>query len=880
MKPYVLFFNQIDASSLSYVGGKGANLGEMTQAGFPVPGGFCITTYAYKEFVETSTEMSAFFTALDQIELADLEQVRVIAQQIRTHVEQIPIPLSIKDAIIQAWAKQGTENFYAVRSSATAEDLPGASFAGQQDTYLNVKGQEELLWHVRKCWASLFTDRAIVYRAKNGFDHRNIYLSVVVQQLISPDTAGIMFTADPVNGNRTVVSIDASFGLGEALVSGQVSADLYKVKNSHIVSKKLAKKKLAIYALPEGGTVTKEIPPEQQDQQALSDRQISELAVLGKKIEQHYGVPQDIEFCVAKDEIYIVQSRPITTLYPRPDMPQRPLRVLLSFGHIQMATNAMKPLGLSVLQHIFPASVFNLAGGRVFIDLTDILHNPIARKVVPSVLKNVDESMSRAVAAVTSRPDFLEESQSAHNTAFSSVRKIAVPILRKGWKVLRSGNLEHILDEVAIYTREHQKGIQQALDGKQGAERIIIVQKQLKTLLLDILHNLIPYVFPGIISVFMLKKAITPRLGHDDEINKLNKSLPHNVTSEMGLELGDLADLLRELPAVQEYLKKADDQTFYSGLDGIAGGETFRRAFAGFMDKYGMRCPGEIDMTVTRWYEAPTRLNSALFSHLQSLRAGEHRLRFAEGQKEAETAMHIMLDSVKGKYFRSKIIKRLIAVYRQLGGLREQHKYILIAVMAECKKAIMEEADILVQQGILRESKDVYFLTLDELVNLLQHNFAGNVDELIAKRMEEHGRYQNLKPPRVMTSEGEIVIVPLNKENVSAGMIIGSPVSAGVAEGIARVILRPESAILREGEILVAPHTDPGWTPLFQSAVAVITEVGGLMTHGAVVAREYGIPAVVGVDDATTLIKDGEKIRVNGDLGYIEILSPKLEERE
>ena len=873
MKPYVLFFNQIDASSLSYVGGKGANLGEMTQAGFPVPGGFCITTYAYKEFVETSTEMSGFFTALDQIELADLEQVRVIAQQIRTHVEQIPIPLSIKDAIIQAWAKQGTENFYAVRSSATAEDLPGASFAGQQDTYLNVKGQEKLLQHVRKCWASLFTDRAIVYRAKNGFDHRNIYLSVVVQQLISPDTAGIMFTADPVNGNRTVVSIDASFGLGEALVSGQVSADLYKVKNSHIVSRKLAKKKLAIYALPEGGTVTKEIPPEQQDQQALSDRQISELAVLGKKIEQHYGVPQDIEFCVAKDEIYIVQSRPITTLYPRPDMPQRPLRVLLSFGHIQMATNAMKPLGLSVLQHIFPASVFNLAGGRVFIDLTDILHNPIARKVVPSVLKNVDESMSRAVAAITSRPDFLEESPSSPNTAVSSVRKIAVPILRKGWKVLRSGDLEHILNEVAAYTQEHRTRIQQVLGRNHGAERIVVIQRQLNTLLLDILHNLIPYVFPGIISIFMLKKAIARRLGNAGELNKLNKSLPHNVTSEMGLELGDLADLLRELPAVQEYLKKADDQTFYSGLDGLAGGETFRRAFAGFMDKYGMRCPGEIDMTVTRWYEAPTRLNSALFSHLQSLRAGEHRRRFAEGQKEAETAIHTLLDSVKGKYLRTRIIKRLIAVYRQLGGLREQHKYILIAVMAECKKAIMEEADILVQQGILRESKDVYFLTLDELVNLLQHNFAGNVDELIAKRKEEHGRYQNLKPPRVMTSEGEIIIVPLNKENVSAGMIIGSPVSAGVAEGIARVILKPESAVLREGEILVAPHTDPGWTPLFQSAVAVVTEVGGLMTHGAVVAREYGIPAVVGVDDATTLIKDGEKIRVNGDLGYIEILS-------
>lgn len=872
MNQYVLFFNEIDRSSLPYVGGKGANLGEMTKADFPVPGGFCVTTHAYKDFLATSTEIGSLFAELDRIEPSDLERVRGIGERIRTHLQQLPIPISIRDAVIQAWTKQGSENFYAIRSSATAEDLPNASFAGQQDTYLNVKGQEELLQHVRNCWASLFTDRAIVYRAKNGFSHSEVYLSIVVQQMVIPDTSGIMFTADPVNGNRTVVSIDASFGLGEALVSGQVSADLYKVQDNTIVSKKISKKKIAIYSLPEGGTITKEIPLEQQEQQALTDKQITELAALGKKIERHYGVPQDIEFCVANDEQFIVQSRPVTTLYPLPDISPRPLRILLSFGHVQMMTNAMKPLGLSVLQQIFPANILKAAGGRLFLDITDILHYRIARKVFPSFLMMADESMSRAVDAIVSRPNFLEDSQSSRSTAFSTVRKIVAPIAGKAWKILRTGDLEAAIDKIETYTLERRQSIQQTLYGKQGAERIIVVQHQLESLLLNILNTVIPYVWPGMVANSMLKKAIIRRFGNEAELNKLNKSLPNNVTSEMGLELGDLADMLRELPEVQEYLKKADDQTFYSGLDYVPGGETFRRAFTEFIDKYGMRCPGEIDITSPRWYEAPTQLNSALFSHIQSLRSGEHRQRFAEGKKEAEMASSTILETVEGNYFKTKIMKRLIAVYRHLGGLREQHKYILITAMGECKRAILEEADTLVQKGLLSEANDVYFLELNELVKVLQDTFEGNVSELIAKRKEEYERYQSLKPPRVMTSEGEVVVVPPNKENIPEGTIIGSPVSSGIAEGIARVILRPEAAILKEGEILVAPHTDPGWTPLFASAVAVITEVGGLMTHGAVVAREYGIPAVVGVDDATTLIKDGERIRVNGDLGYIEIL--------
>ncbi|VBB08184.1 Hypothetical protein LUCI_3452 [Lucifera butyrica] len=879
MSRYVLFFNQIDHASLAEVGGKGANLGEMTQAGFPVPGGFCVTTHAYKDFIATSREMDRFFAELAAIDPANLTQLRELGERIRTHLQQLPLPVPIRDAIIQAWTKQGTEYSYAIRSSATAEDLPNASFAGQQDTYLNIKGREEILQQVRNCWASLFTDRAIAYRAKNGFDHREVYLSIVVQQMVIPDVSGILFTADPVNGNRTVVSIDASFGLGEALVSGLVSADLYKVKNNTLISKKISQKKLAIYSLPEGGTVSKELPAAQQQKQVLTDRQLIELAALGKKIEQHYGKPQDIEFCLAKGEFFIVQSRPVTTLYPLPDIPQRPIRVLLSFGHVQMMTDAMKPLGLSVLKTIFPANFFKEAGGRIFIDITDLLHYKVARIVFPKLLTNADEAMSRAVETIVKRPEFLKSQESTNAPGLTAARKVLGPIFKKAWTNLRSGDPQIGKSQVETFMQQRIAQTRQALSGGQGVERIRAVQQELDSLVSDIFKVVIPYLLPGMIANLLLKKIMIRKFKDPAELNKLNKSLPGNVTSEMGLELGDLADRLRELPEVQAYLKTAVDQTFSAGLERVPGGKPFGHAWKTFIDKYGMRCPGEIDLTNPRWYEAPTRLVGALFSHIRSLQPGEHRLRFAEGEKEAAAAAERILQAVEGNYFKTRIITRLITVFRHLGGLREHHKFLIITVMGLCKQAIMAEANELVHQGVLEQAEDVYYLSLEELSQLIAGKPAENVSGLITRRKEQYEWHQSLKPPRVMTSEGEFVVVPAHRGAIPEGTLIGSPVSAGVAEGIARIILRPEDAILNEGEILVAPHTDPGWTPLFQSAIAIITEVGGLMTHGAVVAREYGIPAVVGVDDATTLIKDGQHIRVDGTQGYVVILDGAAQKR-
>lgn len=867
MKAYVLSFSEVDHSSISYVGGKGANLGELCKAGFPVPDGFCITTRAYRDFIAASPEMESFFSELDQLDANDLNQLRDLGKRIRSHLQLLDIPVSIKNSIIQAWKSAGTQYFYAIRSSATAEDLPTVSFAGQQDTYLNIRGQDELLHHVQKCWASLFTDRAIAYRAKNGFDHRQVYLSVVVQRMVNPEVSGIMFTADPVTGNRKVVSIDASFGLGEAIVSGMVSADLYKVKAGQIMEKIVPEKKIAIYSLPEGGTVKKELPSDQQVRQALTDSQILQLSELGKRIEKHYGSPQDIEFCVESGKFYIVQSRPITSLYPVPDIPPEPLQVMFSFGHVQMMTDAMKPLGISILRNIIPKTVLLEAGGRLFVNPTEFLRTKLGRRLFPVALKNAfDEKLANAISEVVERPEF--RNVPARRGLIKSKRQYIVPIAKDLWKNLYKRDPKQAKEKVEDFMQKKLAEIKRSVEDASGYKRLEVIQYQLNNLAKDVLPGLFPYVICFPVSFILLKKE----LGDSKELYELNKSLPGNITSQMGLEIGDLADLLRELPEVEAYLKEARDETFSEGLAEIDGGERFKQAFEKFMAKYGHRCPGEIDMTRPRWHEAPTQLVPAILGHMRSVKQGEHRQKFAEGEQAAREAAQRIMEQAGNRKSKARRIQRLIEVYRYMGGLREHPKYLLTLIWYEFKKNIMAEAEEMVTKGILQQAEDAFFLTLDELIQLAKGEFSQDVTTLIIERKEKFAWHQTLRPPKVMTSEGEIVTGLSKKDELPNGVLVGTPASAGVAEGRARVVFRPEKAELHEGEILVAPHTDPGWTPLFQSAKALVTEVGGLMTHGSVVAREYGIPAVVGVDDATKSIKDGQRIRVDGSQGIIEII--------
>ncbi|MDT8903994.1 rifamycin-inactivating phosphotransferase [Anaeroselena agilis] len=878
MDRYVLDFAAIGKTDLARAGGKGANLGELCRIpGVAVPAGFCVTTEAYEEFAAKSGEFAALLAELGRVGPGALAEIRAVGGRIRAHLESLAIPAPVAAEIVRAWRRAGAGHAYAVRSSATAEDLPGASFAGQQDTYLNVKGEGELLYHVKRCWASLFTDRAIAYRAKNGFDHGKVRLAVVVQRMVFPEVAGIMFTADPVSGNRRVASIDAAFGLGEALVSGLVSADLYKVRSGRIVKRQVAAKKLAIYPLADGGTEEREVPAGRQREQALPDAAIAELAALGREIEEHFGAPQDIEWARAGGRFYIVQSRPITTLYPLPETAGDAPGVYVSFGHVQMMTDPIRPLGMSIWENTMEAVdnrwVPVAAGGRMYIDITDSLASWLGRKTAPAMYSKSDALIASAIAEVLRRRDFIASLQprkrakggKSYMTKSLAMMAGAVP------KLLLQDKIK-VPDTEALCAQLVGE-LRRELARRPGQERLKYIADSFSMGFDAFMEEIGPPVFTAWMASMLIGWLARYWLGEPSPLDELTKSAPGNVSSEMGLVLGDLADVIRPYPAALAYMKTAEDATFLEGLGRVEGGDAIRPAFESFLRKYGMRCPGEIDITRPRWRERPTQLVPAIASHIHSTEPGEHRRKFAQGKADAERAAQELRRRLKRRLaggMKARVMGRLARTYREFIGLREYPKYLMVSLLDECKKAIMEEAEALAAQGAIEQPEDVFYLTLEELTAAVA---TGRADKrIIAARREKYAEYEKLKPPRVMTSEGEMFAGSYAPRDLPPGALAGMAVSAGTVEGRARVVTKLEEADLERGDILVAPFTDPGWTPLFVSASGLVTEVGGLMTHGAVVAREYGIPAVVGVDEATEKIHDGDRIRVDGTKGVVEVL--------
>ena len=880
MNPYVLGFQDIDQTKLLLVGGKGANLGELSRiGGLRVPPGFCVTTDAFKKILSQAPELGELLNQLSTLKVEDGERMRELSAKVRRAIEETPMPEDIQEGILEYLAKLGENDAYAVRSSATAEDLPTASFAGQQDTYLNIIGKEAILQHVSRCWASLFTDRAVIYRRQNGFDHNKAHLSVVIQKMVFPQVSGILFTADPVTSNRKVVSIDASFGLGEALVSGLVDADIYKVQAGQIVSKKISTKKLAIYAIQEGGTRQQPLGPAQQQTQALTDEQILQLEKTGRKIEAYFGRPQDIEWCLDEGQFFIVQSRPITTLYPLPPVSDDKNHVYMSLAHQQMMTDAWKPLGLS----LFPVWLRKLssdplveAGGRPFVDVSPELTSRIGRKVFLSRgLGSVDALIQKALLNVLSRKDYIK-------TLYHG--KASVGGLNGG----SMGNLvSGLFQAIHIYRKDDPdymknmiaqndalvQDLERRIEGQSGAGLVDFILQDMdemyKTLVLDNYGV-------GIVQYYAynwLKNNLKKWLGEEDVTDVLAQAASDNVTTEMGLTLLDVADVVRQYPAVMSYLQQANDDTFFDGLVKVEGGAAVSDAIQNYLVKYGVRGPGEIDITHTRWIEKPTLLIPMLINDVKNFEPGSHQTITAQKRAEAEQKAQELIDRLErlpGRKGKAKSTRKMISVYRHFIGFREYPKYAMMQHFYVYKQALKKEAARLVQAGILREPEDIHYLSYDELRQAFQTRQID--DRLIAQRKADYAVFEKLTPPRVMTSDGEVISAEYDTANSPQGALIGVPASAGIIEGRARVVLSLEDANFEDGDILVTAFTDPSWTSVFVSLKGLVTEVGGMMTHGAVVAREYGLPAVVSVENATRLIKDGQPIRVNGTKGYVEIL--------
>lgn len=871
MSSLVLCFQEIDQTKLMVVGGKGANLGELFKIeGIHVPDGFCISTGAFKRIIRETPSVNELLDQLSLLKVDDRDKISELSGEIRKVIEGIAIPQDINEEINRLLSKFGEQNAYAIRSSSTAEDLPTASFAGQQDTYLNIIGKEAIYQHISKCWASLFTERAVIYRLQNGFDHRNVYLSVVVQKMVFPQAAGILFTADPVTGNRKVVSIDASFGLGDTLVSGLVNADSYQVRNGKIIEKKISPKKLAIYALKDGGTKEQEIEPKRQNQQVLTDEQIVQLEYIGRKLEAHFGSPQDIEWCWVDDTFYIVQSRPITTLFPIPEANDGENHLYVSVGHQQMMTDPIKPLGLSIWQ-LTAARPMYQAGGRLFVDVADDLASPVKRDIVVNVLGKSDPLVKDAVMTILERGDFIKLIPDDQQEPSSGQSNKGTPPPNF------QAQLENDPTIVSNLIRNSQESIEelkQTIKTKSGSDLFdFILQDQQKRR--QILSN--PQSFGAIVTGMNAASWINERmmewLGEKNVADTLSQSVSNNITSEMGLELLDVADGIRPYPEVINYLKQVKDDRFLDGLVELDGGREARNAINAYLSKYGMRCVGEIDITRPRWSEKPTTFVPMILNNIKNFEPGERDRKFEQGRQEALKKEQELLERLKqlpdGEQ-KAQETKRMIDLLRNFIGYREYPKYGIVNRYFVYKQALLKEAEKLVLANVIHEKEDIYYLTFEgfrEVVCTNQLDY-----QIISKRKDEYKHYKKLTPPRVITSDGEIIAGKYKRENIPAKAIVGLPVSSGVIEGRARVILNMEDADLEDGDILVTAFTDPSWTPLFVSIKGLVTEVGGLMTHGAVIAREYGLPAVVGVDNATKLIKDGQRIRVHGTDGYVEIL--------
>ncbi|MFD6992366.1 rifamycin-inactivating phosphotransferase [Streptomyces sp. NPDC059943] len=865
---YVLDLQEVDETQVSVVGGKGANLGGLSRIeDIRVPVGFCVTTDAFRRIMAEAPSIGDRLDELSRLDPDDREGIRTLGAQIRRTIEDIAVPADLAAAITRSLARLGEHAACAVRSSATAEDLPTASFAGQQDTYLNVMGPEEVLRHVSRCWASLFTERAVTYRRRNGIDHRTVHMAVVVQRMVFPEAAGILFTADPVTGNRKVATVDAGFGLGEALVSGLVNPDVFKVRDGEVVGRTIAAKQRAVQALPDGGTREVAIDSRRQELPALTDAQVVRLVGLGRRIEAHFGRPQDIEWCLGDDGFQIVQSRPITTLFPVPEVGDEENHVYLSVGHQQMMTDPMRPLGLSVWQLTAMAPMLT-AGGRLFVDATRRLASPASRVGFLDVVGRGDPLIRDALETVLGRDGFVPSLPDAGPggppAGPSGASAVSVPIETDPAVVTEL--IERSQTSVAALRRDIRTKTGPAL-----FDFLLEAFEEHKRVLGDPLS--LQVIMAGMEATWWLNDKLWEWLDEKNAADTLTLSAPDNVTSEMGLALLDVADVIRPRPEVVAFLRGVEDEGFLDELAKIPGGTEARDAIVAYLDRYGMRCVGEIDITRPRWRERPTTLVPAILDNVRNFEPGAAGRRFEEGRQKArkkELDVLSRLRALPDGDRKADEAKRMIDRVRTFIGYREYPKYGIISRSFVYKQALLEEAERLVRADVLAEKEDVFYLTFPEFHDVVRSRQVD--DRLIQRRKDAFRSYQALTPPRVLTSEGEAVTGAYRRDDAPAGALIGLPVSAGTVEGRARVILDIAQADLEPGDILVTAYTDPSWSPLFVGIAGLVTEVGGLMTHGAVIAREYGLPAVVGVEGATRLIRDGERIRVHGTDGYVEIL--------
>ncbi|WP_232549311.1 PEP/pyruvate-binding domain-containing protein [Propioniciclava soli] len=842
---------------LARQGGKGANLVRLAAAGLPVPPFVIAETDAYAAFVAAAGLDAVIADALT----ADAAQA---SETIRTAFAAAPLPDDLRARLVELIAPLAGGPV-AVRSSATAEDLPGFSFAGQQDTFLDVTGVDAILHQIVACWSSLWTERAITYRERNGIGHDAVALAVVVQAMVDADASGVLFTANPRTGLRDETVIDATFGLGEALVSGQVTPDTFTVETA---TGTLRSRDIT------GPTPT------------LTTAHVGALTALGRRIADLYGEPMDVEWARVGDELSILQARPVTSLYPVPPAPDGPPQAWVSFGSVQGMLEPITPLGQDVLRVMLcgapralgrrvpwrTAPYLAVAGERLWLRVDAALRTRLTARLAARMLPVADPGIAAIVARLASEPAFAPTAAGPQPALVAGVLRFAArlaPRVRaaRSHPVRARRRAERACaDALAQVAQALERAATAPTPQARLAARVAAVEDAAPLLLPTILPHFAPIMVPSLRALGQLRRLAGHTGLPDAEALALAalRGLPGNVTTAMDVRLAETAETIRrdatawgwvaETPAsdlAEQYLRG----TLPQGA---------QAAIAAFLADYGMRGVAEIDLGTLRWRDDPTSVVQALKAHLARPDSGlTPREEYTAGQRDAGRSLRALMDASTPR--RAAAIRNEATVLRGLFGARETPKFTLIRAFGLIRDALDASATELVAAGRIAAASDVYLLHLDELRRAFDTDWHAVVAERRAVRDAEKRRGQ---VPRVLVSDGRAFFDGLSGE----GEFGGVGVSPGVAEGLVHVVHDPRTEQLAPGEILVCRGTDPAWTPLFLPAAGLITEVGGLMTHGSVVAREYGIPAAVAVDGATTTLVTGQRIRIDGTSGAIELL--------
>ncbi len=886
-------------ASLELAGGKGTNLSRLARAGFSVPDGFIITTQAYGYFVSYNHLEASISAALPLDGLTDPTALENASTHIRSCFSTSDMPADLGEEILAVYLQAG-KPAVAVRSSATAEDLPGMSFAGQQDTFLNIVGESSLLDAVVACWSSLWTGRAIGYRARNHIPQMGVSLAVVVQKMVDSQVSGVLFTANPLTGLRTETVVDAVYGLGEALVSGQVQPDHYVIHSAsgQVIKKKAGMKTISIQPKPGGGTMTSAETGEQGE--TLREDQLRVLNATGQKIEKLYDFPQDIEFAWKDDDLYILQSRAVTSLYPVPEgMQAEPLQVLVSFGAVQGMLDPITPLGQDFIRgfgaigsHLFGGratnetqSVFITAGERLWLNITSIVRNSVGRRVAAGALGAVEPAVRNLM------PIFIDDPR-LNWTRTGISRKSLIRLMRFFGPVA----VNMIFNMIAPVKRRKYilktsettlEKMQQKLNAIEGNRWSQLLQA------IDILDD-ITRELPGKVILFisgvasgiapfywlnMLAKNL-PQVGDvpwKDRILEITRGQAHNPTSEMDLNLWRISQAIKQDPqSFLAFQESSPQELGHDYLDGKAP-VVIQKEIAEFLDRYGQRGLAEIDIGRIRWSEDPAHIFEVLNSFLGIAQSDQSPdAVFARGAFSAQAALKGLCEALSSSpngWLKKHLARIFTKRVWELMGLRESPKFFIVRMLGYLRQALLKIGREFVAAGELNAPDDLVFLTFAEI-----KQFASKEKKdwkgLVAQRRESYRReLARSMIPRILLSDGRVFYDGMSPSAANNGAsMVGDPVSPGCVEGLVRVVMDPRQAHIQSGEIMVCPGTDPSWTPLFLTASGLVMEVGGMMTHGAVVAREYGIPAIVGVDRATTRLKTGQRIRIDGSTGAIIIL--------